>query len=279
VPDADATSESASLGSTSPPPTPTLLDACNAIYVIDDRSFIFTFDPVSRSFQPGPKIECDLDQDGPRSIAVDGEGMIWAASRGGGIVSIDSRSGRCAPTSFAPHQHGFEALNLTLAHGGAGAILYVADDHGWGGDVARSEGLATIEIASWTLKPLGQPAAHYSGSAMAIAGTDDGRLYAEFAGGRLASIDVTSRAVTLLSSDEVSKGPGAPVAFFRGALWLFTGSGSLYMPGPTTQPAVLAGVLRFDIPTRRFEQVGVASSRIYVAAGASPCAPTQARGR
>jgi hypothetical protein len=155
-----------------------------------------------------------------------------------------------------------------------GAVLYAADDHGWGGDVARSEGLATVDMGSWTLRPLGQPAAHYAGSAMAIAGTGDGRLYAELAGGLLAAVDVTSRAITLLSPDELCKGPGAPVAFFGGALWLFRGGGGLYLPGSVNQPAVQASVLRFDIGTHRFEQVGATTASVYVAAGAAPCVPT-----
>ena len=238
-------------------PTPTVPDACHAVYVFDERSDIFVFDPVTHRLHPGPRIGCALDQDGPRSIAVDGKGVLWAASKGGGIVSIDSHSGQCTSTSFAPHQHGFEALNLAFAQRVGDPVLYAADNHGWGGDVARSEGLATVDIASWTLKPIGQPAAHYAGSAMAIAGTGEGRLYAELAGGRLASIDVTSRVVTLLSSAEVCKGPGAPFAFFGGALWLFKGSGNLYLPGPPSQPTSFASVLRFDIATRRFEQVGI----------------------
>jgi hypothetical protein len=57
-------------------------------------------------------------------------------------------------------------------------------------------------------------------------------------------------------------------------LWLFKGKGSLYLPGPASQPTVFAGVLRFDLSTRRFEPMGVVDARTYVAAGASPCVPT-----
>jgi hypothetical protein len=178
-------------------------------------------------------------------MAVDRSGKAWIPALDGRIAEVNLHDAACTMTPFAAHQGGFATVNLTLA----GTTLYGADDHGWGGDVAPSLGLATIDRTTWKLTPV-----HKSTSRMHLAGTATGALYAATPG----AVEELARP-TYKGSDlkipDLEKGPGAPMAYHLGALWFFGAS----------------GVVRFDLATKTRRVVLPALSMPIDAAGSASC--------
>jgi hypothetical protein len=243
-----------------PPPAPRAFDACRAIVMLDLRDDVLAFTPDPPVITKVSHAACPIDirESRPHSIAVEDDGTIWAGVPDGRVVKIRARDGSCEVTALAPHQAGFDSLNLTFV----GSTLWASDDHGWGGDVKPSLGLARVDRAKLTLTPVGNPAYQ---SRMILAGTADGTLYAE-PPVNIDRIDLTQAKPTakeLTPFEEFAKADGVPMAYFHGAIYLFD----------VPMPAFEGDVVRYDLakktytvmlpPTRQYQ---------YVAAGASMCA-------
>ena len=225
------------------PPAPD--DVCASIYLLAKNGDLLRFSPAKKGLSRVGHPTCPIGEDGVRSLAVDRSGKAWIPALDGRIAEVNVHDATCSMTAFAAHQSGFATVNLTLA----GATLYGADDHGWGGDVAPSLGLATIDRTTWKLTPV-----HKTPARMNLAGAASGALYAASPGVVEELAPVTYKG-TDLKITGLAKGPGAPMAFHRGALWFF---------GPS-------GVLRFDLGTKTLRKELPALSLPIDGAGAASC--------
>lgn len=234
-------------------------DACKSIFMLDVHGDVWNFTPDDPKIVRLVHASCDFGGDAePRSIAVENGGTIWAGTWDGRIVKIRPEDGMCAQTPFAPGQWGFSAVNLTFA----GDTLWASDDHGWGGDVAPSKGLARLDRTTLVLQPIGNP---YQGSRIILAGTPDGKLYGQ-PPVSIDLLDVSKKKPAfkaLTGFEAFAKGGGVPMAYFRGDIYLFH----------TTMPDRQADVLRFDLEKKSYTIVlPPAFEGILVSAGAAPCA-------
>jgi hypothetical protein len=235
------------------------LRACEVVLLLDAKGDVLAFSPARRAITRVSHASCDLGGDpGPRSLAVEDDGTIWASKADGRVVRIHASDGRCAPTTLDGKQSGFAALNLTFA----GATLWAADDHGWGGDAEPSRGLARVDRKSLALAPIGNP--YRGGSSFLIAGTPDGGLYAE-PPVTVDRLDPTKKKPTftpLTAFEDFAKGQGVPMAYQSGSIYLFQ----------TTVPPWRADVLRFDPATKKYTVVlPPAFDGTIVGAGAATC--------
>ena len=225
------------------PPAPD--DVCECIYLLAKNGDLLRFSPTMKGLSRVGHPSCPLGADGLRSIAVDRAGKAWIPALDGRIAEVNVHDASCTMTPFAAHQSGFATVNLTLA----GATLYGADDHGWGGDVAPSLGLATIDRATWKLTPV-----HKSTARMFLAGTANGGLFAASPAG----VEELARGTykgTDLKIAGLEKAPGAPMAHHMGALWFFGQN----------------GVMRFDLGTKTMAKVLPALSVPIDGAGGASC--------
>lgn len=218
---------------------PTPDNVCESIYLLTSTGALLRFSPtLMRISSVGALGPCGLGSEvrgDPISFAVERSGQAWVPRSNGRIASVNVHDASCFDTPFVPHQAGFAMVNLALA----GDTLVGADDHGWGGDTAPSLGLALIDRATWKLTRVG----HARGDRMHLAGTSAGALYAA-SPGAIEQIDRTTYAATDLHVEPLEKASGAPMAYYRGALWIFGG---------------FTGVLRVDLATKRVEQVADAT--------------------
>lgn len=241
-----------------PPPAPAAFDACRAILLLDEHDDVlaFTQDRVPALARVS-HVACSIPirTGSPHSIAVGDDGTIWSGAPDGRVVKIRARDGACEVTSLAPHQAGFASLNLTFS----GGVLWAADDHGWGGDVQPSLGLARVDGTKLTL--VGNPE---HGSPWILAGTPTG-MYGE-PPSNIERVDVSKRPPTaeeLTPFEMFAKGPGVPIAYFRRAIYLFQ----------TTVPGMKGDVVRFDTDTRTSKVVLPSTRQDSIeAAGAAACA-------
>jgi hypothetical protein len=225
------------------PPAPD--DPCECMYLLAENGDLLRFSPTMKGLSRVGHPSCPLGEGGPRSMAVDRSGKAWIPALDGRIAEVNVHDASCTMTPFAAHQSGFAKLNLALA----GPTLYAADDHGWGGDVAPSLGLATIDRTTWKLTPV-----HKSAARMHLAGTTAGALYAASPG----VVETLARATykgTDLKVPDLEKGPGAPMAYHLGALWFFGRN----------------GVMRFDLASKTLRKVLPALSVTIDAAGGASC--------
>ena len=240
------------------PPSAPAFDACGAIVMLGDHDDVLAFTPSPPAITKVSHAACAIGESGPRSIAVEDDGTIWAGIPDGHVVKIHARDGSCETTALVPHQAGFASLNLTFA----GDTLWASDDHGWGGDVQPSLGLARVDRAKLTLSPAGDP---MHGSRMLLAGAPDGALYAE-PPVNIDRIDVTKAkpiATELTPFEAFAKADGVPMAYFRGAIYLFQ----------TTMPGVAGDVVRFDPGIKSYTVLLPTAREGFIrAAGAAMCA-------
>lgn len=226
------------------PPAPD--DVCECIYLLASNGDLLRFSPTMKGLSRVGHPDCPLGEgSGPRSIAVDRSGKAWIPALDGRIAEVNVHDAACKMTPFAAHQSGFATVNLTLA----GATLYAADDHGWGGDVAPGLGLATVDRTTWKLTPV-----HKSPGRMHLAGAATGALYAA-APGAVSELARGTYAASDLKVPDLEKGAGAPMAYHNGMLWFFGAS----------------GVMRYDLHAKTMRKVLPALTTTIDGAGGASC--------
>ena len=226
------------------PPAPD--DVCECIYLLASNGDLLRFSPTMKGLSRVGHPDCPLGEgSGPRSIAVDRSGKAWIPALDGRIAEVNVHDASCKMTPFAAHQSGFATVNLTLV----GTTLFAADDHGWGGDVAPSLGLATIDRTTWKLTPV-----HKSAARMHLAGAAAGALYAA-SPGAVAELARATYQPSDLKVPELEKGPGAPMSYHNGSLWFFAAT----------------GVMRFDLHARTMRKVLPPLAMTIDGAGGASC--------
>jgi hypothetical protein len=237
---------------------PSCSEETQFIYVIDDLGVLRRFDAPTVAFTTIGPLAC---AGSPFSMAIDRTGVAWVLFQDGRLARVDTRSGKCKVTSFAPGQKGFASrfgmgFSSNTPDGGD-ETLFVSGD--------GPEMLGWIDTQSLTLTPI---AAYDAISAPAeLTGTGGGRLFGAFEGTPyvVAEIDKASAHI-------VSQAPQTPIAYppnaanFAFAFW----GGDFYLfvgPGKTTD------VFRY----RPSDQTTVTLTKVpftIVGAGVSTCAPT-----
>jgi hypothetical protein len=260
-------------------------DAAKYVYVVSDNNTLYTFDPTkfpaASALAPIGTVPCVPSGQYVNAIAVDRHGTAYLNFHGGSVVTMTTTPPlTCTPTSFTAGQAGFtNDLGLSFAADSAGSVsetLYVSDSAGPLGNCLQmtpgpgcmGKGLATLDIARWTLTPVGAFTAAAAGYNALLAGTGDAKLYGFFSTtpssyGPIApaSGHTDSPAPTMLASVNVGTG-GYAFAFWGGDLYFFTA------PTANTVPQHLA-------TSTGTVTSGDMLSYVVVAAGSSTCAPTR----
>ncbi len=250
-------------GSTSGMP-PGCAAAAQYVYVIDVDGGMYQFDPPNLTFTQVGTVSCASTQ--LFSMAVDRNAVAWVLAQDGTIVRYDIDAKTCAPTTFAPSQHGFFTFGMgfaTDAVGSTSETLYVTDDELQ--NPASGHGLAKIDTTSLTLTPIGQYD-QLTGLTAEMTGTGNAQLFAAFEGTpyTVAEIDEqTAHIISTAPQTSISYPAGSTSLAFAawgGDFWLFVGPGGttdVYQYQPCTKATTKRKTVQFEI----------------VGAGVSTCAP------
>lgn len=246
--------------------------AAQLIYVLSDDNDLYSFAPDQKKFTKIGPLGCDTDLD-PNSMAVDRDANAYVNyvsgdNSRGAIFKVSTKDASCdAKPLIDKLPKGFTRLGMgyaTDAVGGNAETLYVAGTAG--NQSSNSPGLAKIDFASKSLKPIGEFSGSLKGKSGELTGTGDARLYGFF----------TTTPVQLA---EIDKGTGAtkPSVSFKDIptpdAWAFSfWGGDFYFYTATT--GVTTTVSRYrpsdkSVDTKYMTNLGF---RI-VGAGVSTCAP------
>jgi hypothetical protein len=244
-------------------PAPTCDDAgFTYIYLLTAQRHLYTYDPPTNAFGFVGAVDCPAAAgEAPYSMAIGRGGTAFVLFTDGSLFRLSLATLACSATGFVPDQQGFHTFGMGFssdAHD-PGETLFVAESTVG----ALSKGLASIDTTTLSLAfvgaydvPLGR---------MALTGTGDARLFGFSAtepgpGSDLSEIDPqTAKVITSngLLGDTQS---AYAVAFWGGALYLFTSPGSLTV------------VTRYDPADQSLHPLGT-NPETVVGAGVSTCAP------
>jgi hypothetical protein len=282
-PEGDAGVELPDAGLDAPPDAPpdvTIPSDCadagvTYVYLVSESNELYAFYPPDLSVMDHGTIGCeDPSVATPYSMAVDRLGFAYVVFTDGNLFEVNLLDASCTPTTFAPDQQGFLQFGMGFSKDADGGVdtLYVTDISeatGPAGQPIPSKGLASIDVQSFTLSPIG-PYTNASTPivAMELTGTGDGRLYGYAlndpgSGGRIIEIDKTSANVIsetpLAAGDQDS---ALAFAFWGGDFYVFTSPGGA---NGTT-------ITRYRPADGTEVQVGTIDD-VVVGAGVSTCAP------
>jgi hypothetical protein len=249
------------------------------IFVLDDAEVLHSFDPSllpsPAAFQTIGPITCAEQFAGEwlaaNSMAIDHSAVAWVTDHAGHLGRVSTQDGTCTPTAYQPNQPGshFSAVGMAFAGQVSNGLetLYVADNSQ--DPVATTGlGLATIDVGSLELTPVGPFDGTLAGRGAELTGTGDGRLFGFFPGSpsTIAQIDpatghiVSTAAIPLQAL--VAGNLAYAFSFWGGVFYTYlaTGGGSTdvstYDPASGTTTTVLSQI-GFNI----------------IGAGVSTCAP------
>lgn len=260
-------------------------EGASLVYVLTRDAWLYSFLPETLQFASIGRVDCPARYGAtPNSMAVDRSGTAWLNYNDGSLFRASTRDASCQATAYVPGQHGFRVLGMAYASTGRDLVdetLFVWGGRSWGGwvdrgwdDARRSSrrgleeglGLAAIDTARSTLRPIGEDRLGLGLVRGELSGTGDGRLYGFFATrpATLAEIDVAT-GVTRSHRPLPGVDTGQAWAFssWGGDLWFYT---ARY--GETSRVTRLSGTsgeLSVVVP-----EVGF----VIVGAGVSTCAPT-----
>jgi hypothetical protein len=234
------------------------------VYVLTQGADLYSFYPPDLSFTRIGHLSCATGGDSAFSMAVDRKGIAYAVFSSGTLYRVSTANASCTPTTFIPHQQGFDTFGMGFAAdtNDPGETLYIAQNAGTGG---TSQGLAMIDTTTFGLKYIGPFAPPITPPE--LTGTGDGRLFGwtpdRVSGSHLYEIDKASGKILGRNNLAVGSANEAfAFAYWGGVFWIFTAPG-----GPST-------VTRFDLATGSEKDVATFEETI-VGAGVSTCAPSQ----
>ena len=238
--------------------------AAKLVYVIDDAGILYSFDPSSLTFTKIGSTHCP-GASGTNSMAVDRSATAWVNDQNGQIYKVSTADASCTTTTFLPRQHGFGTqfgmgFSADMA-GGSAETLYV--------DGIGGKGLATIDLGTMTLNPIGLFSSPLTRADCELTGTGDGRLYGFFTNrpASVAQIDKTNASI-LSNAPQVGVNTGTDWAF---SFW--GGSFYLYTANTTFKPRDTSNVTQYDPVAVTTKIVLTQIGFRIVGAGVSTCAP------
>jgi hypothetical protein len=249
-------------------------DAAKLVYVVSDQNTLYSFQPASLTFTKIGDLGCKTGSQ-PNSMAVDRSGTAWVNYSDGNLYKVSTADASCQSTPFKPGQHGYTKFGMafaTDAAGGTAETLYVSGIvDGQNGAPATGQGVAKIDLTTYTLTVLGDFSGALQGAGAELTGNGAGRLFGFFttAPAHLAQIDKSTGATSaVIALNGVSTGTDWAFSFWGGDFWFYTAD-TQFNQGDTTN------VTRLKAATDN--SLGVVKSQIgfrIVGAGVSTCAPT-----
>lgn len=242
------------------------IDRARWVYLVDSDRTLIRFEPDTLSFHTIGTLDCDASTT-PFSMAVDRDATAWVLHQNGGLYAASTIDASCNPTSFTPHQNGFELFGMGFVGDESGETLFVSG----GRELAIGTGnarLGTIDMGTLRLDPVGS--ATLPGWPE-LTGTGAGDLWAFFPDTNpptASRLDQTTAApVQTFQLDAIPfDAPRAwAFAFWGARYYIFLQSGS----DPSTN------VWRLDPSTSVTERVLENTGLRIVGAGVSTCAPTE----
>lgn len=237
------------------------------VYVATINNEIFSFYPPDGTFKKIGNIACPAAAGTtPFSMAVDRKGIAYVLFNDGNLFRVSTLTAACVATPFQPGQSSYVTFGMGFATiaGGPAEKLFVAGDE----QNNTAGGLASIDVASWQLTPIGAFVPDVNRAE--LTGTGDGRLFAFYTKGTgqgtgsfIGEIDKSTAAVT---AEE------AFPTLDQGTAWAFASwGGDFYM---FTAPSTGSRVTRFRPADKSLAQIATLPTRI-IGAGVSTCAPSQ----
>jgi hypothetical protein len=251
--------------------------AAMLVYVIDDMGVLYSFDP---SMVPSASAFTMIGQTNcpgastTNSMAIDRSAIAWVNDVNGNLYKVNTSDASCESTKFLPGQHGFGnqfGMGFSSnADGGTAETLYVDDIGALG--LRTGKGLASIDLTTLTLSPIGQFDDGLAGDSCELTGTGDGRLFGFFTNNPATVAQIDKANASILSNVKqagVNTGTDWAFSFWGGSFYLYTADQESnptdtsdvteYDPSVTGPPKVVMAEIGFRI----------------VGAGVSTCAPVK----
>ncbi len=260
-------------------------DAAKLVYVVDTDNGLHSFNPGALKFTSIGTLSCPspgVDEQGnpaqPNSMAVDRTGTAWVNFSSGKLYKVSTSNAACSATTFKANQHNFVKFGMGFSSNASGSkdeTLFVEGIKDTSGGVV-GQGLATIDLGSMILTPVGDFTNGLSQQGAELTGTGEGKLYGFFTTqtARLAEIDKSTAATpsaTQKTLTGVSTGNAWAFSFWGGDFWFYTSNDDPKnggKSGDTTNVTRLKasgdGSIQVVLPQIGFRIVG---------AGVSTCAP------
>jgi hypothetical protein len=231
------------------------------VYVLSDRSELFSFHPPSLEFRRIGTLSCPTAST-PYSMAVGRDGTGYSVFQSGELFRVDMKTAACSATTYEPGQHGFITFGMafTVDTDPSRDALYVIE----GGSNrlnSPSDGLGRIDLSTMTLDLIG--AFRPQQNAGELSGAADGRLFgmhhSALSGGTLTEIDKAT--AEIVAQTPIAAGGSRSAlafAYWGGSFWIFTGASE----GST--------ITSYDPSTNTERELGTAPA-LLVGAGVSPC--------
>jgi hypothetical protein len=242
------------------------------VYLIANDNRLLSFHPPTAAVRPIGTIACpNTGGETPFSMAVDRKGVAYVlfsastpGSAGGRVYRVSTATAACVATPFQPGQGNFRlfGMGFVALGGGPTDTLFIA---GSGQRVGDAEGLATLDLTSFRVNPIGNFAPVIQRAE--LTGTGDGRLFGFYTkpsqpnGSVVGEINpLTAQVFAESPLPNVDQGNGWAFAAWGGDFYLFTGAGAR------------SPVWRFRPSDGTVAQVAIVDA-LVVGAGVSTCAP------
>ena len=255
-------------------------DAAKLIYVLDDAGALHSFDPKllpsMSAFKTIGTPNCQWGGGGPNSMAIDRSANAWICDNNGGLFKVSTSNASCQTTTFKPGQHNFGKFGMgfsTTTAGGTDDVLYV-DGNSTKAGGTDGPGLATIDLTTMKLNPIGAYDAPLTGQDCELTGTGDARLFGFFFSAQSSVAQIDKGTAHIISNQNV------PVSVNLTGLgsiaWAFSFyAGSFYLYTADTSQNPYSDVTLYDPMTGKSTTVLSQIGFNIVGAGVSTCAPTQ----
>jgi hypothetical protein len=161
-------------------------EATSFVYVLSSDNDLYSFAPDKKQFTKIGPLGCQTTMQ-PNSMAVDRNAVAWVNYVGtmgnrdsaGVIFQVSTKDASCAPMPAMNLPAGWYRLGMGYStNGGAGTTaetLFVSGNQGGNGP-----GVASVDLATATLTPVGPFTGALAGQDAELTGTGDGRLFGYF---------------------------------------------------------------------------------------------------
>jgi hypothetical protein len=230
--------------------------AAQLVYVISDKSELYSFSPNTKAFNRVGALKCNAGSMVANSMAIDRNATAWVnyvsldTSNGarsdlaGSIFKVNTKDGSCeGPVVTLPA--GYYRLGMGFSTEGANSTnesLFVTATRVPGYDFAASgASLARLNLTSGQVSPIGNFPSPLAQASAELAGTGDGKLFGFFTTSPATIAPLGKTSGTIEGNSATISDVAAPAAwafaFWGGSFYLFTGPSNKDTSGKTTNVA------------------------------------------